>query len=134
MLEHLWWSGDQQQAAPPAVIGDAATLAAIGFLEGYALPMAKRAFGDAAWPQAERDAAALGKWLLAQRPLPDTVNARTLRHKAALHTREADRYDAALEELEAAGWVRPQPSRGGGKGGRPSKDWAVNPGLGAGRE
>ena len=133
-LEHLWWIGDRPGTAAPATVSEAATLAAIGFLEGYALPMARRAFGDAAWPQAERDAAGLGRWLLAQRPLPDLVNARALRHRAALHTREPGRYDAALAELEAAHWVRPRPSRGGGTGGRRSKDWAVNPELARGRE
>ena len=40
----------------------------------------------------------------------------------------------ALAELEAAGWLRPQPSRSGGKGGRQTKDWAVNPTLGRGHE
>ena len=95
--------------AAPTAISEAATLAAIGFLEGYAMPMAKRAFGDAAWPQAERDAAALGKWLLAQRPLPALVNARALRQRLRCTPASAERYDAALAELEAAGWVRPQP-------------------------
>ena len=134
VLEHLWWAGDQPDASAPTSISEAATLAAIGFLEGYALPMAKRAFGDAAWPQAERDAAGLAKWLLAQDPLPLVVNARALRRRPVLHTREVDRYEAALAELEAAGWLRPQPSRSGGKGGRPTKDWAVNPMLGRGHE
>jgi hypothetical protein len=133
ILEFMWWTGDRGQQQEPIVISETAVLAAIGFLEGYAVPMAKRTFGDAAWPQAERDAATMGKWLLVQRPLPIVVNARALRHKAVLPTRDAERYDAALAELEAASWVRPQPSRGGSKGGRQSKDWAVNPGLGAGK-
>jgi hypothetical protein len=133
-LEHLWWIGDRPDAPPPATISEDAVLGAVGFLEAYAVPMAKRALGDATWPEAERDAAALGKWLLAQRPAPSVVNARALRHEAALQTRDAERYDAALAELEGAGWVRPQPKRTGGKGGRQSKDWAVNPALAAAHE
>jgi hypothetical protein len=133
-LEHLWWIGDQPEAAAPSVVGEDAMLGAVGFLEAYAVPMAKRALGDATWPQSERDGAALGKWLLAQQPVPSSVNARTLRHKAALQTRDAERYDTALAELEAAGWVRPQPRRTGDKGGRQSKDWAVNPALGTAHE
>ena len=87
--------GISPDASAPSSISKAATLAAVGFLEGYALPMAKRAFGDAAWPQAERDAAGLAKWLLAQDPLPLVVNARALRRRPVLHTREVDRrYEA----------------------------------------
>jgi hypothetical protein len=131
ILEHLWWAGDRPQAPEPSEVTEDAVLAAVGFLESYAVPMTKRVFGDAAWPRAMRDAAVLAKWLLAQKPLPKAVNARAMRQRAVIPScREAERYDAALTELESAGWVRPRPSRGGGTGGRQSKDWAVNPGVG----
>jgi hypothetical protein len=102
-------------------------LAAMGFLESYACPMARRCFGDAALPQAERDAVALAKWI--RRNRPETVNARQLRQAGAIPTREAERYDAALAELEAAGWVRQAFTRAGDHAGRRRKDWTINPGL-----
>jgi hypothetical protein len=59
-----------------------------------------------------------------------TVNARVLRHAGVLNTKESARYDAALAELEAAGWLRPHPGRSGDSTGRRRKDWEVNPRLG----
>jgi hypothetical protein len=89
--------------------------------------MARRAFGEAALLQADRDAIALARWLHARAPMSETVNARELRHADALPTREAERYDRALAELEAAGWLRPAPRPP--SAGRPCKDWLVNPKL-----
>jgi hypothetical protein len=42
--------------------------------------------------------------------------------------RDADRMNAALEELSDADWVRPAPARSAGYG-RQRLDWAVNPAL-----
>ena len=83
--------------------------AAVTLIASYLVPMARRTFGEAALPQADRDATTLARWLLAQSPLPGIVNARDLRHADALPTREADRYDAALAEITLAGWVKPAP-------------------------
>jgi hypothetical protein len=128
VLEHLYWIGDQS-GPPPTIISERAAIAAIAFLQDYAVPMARRCFGEAALPQIDRDAAGLARWLAAQDELPSIINARDLRHAGALSTREAGRYDAALAELGEAGWLRPAPARAGGGGGRKRKDWAVNPKL-----
>lgn len=125
VLEYLRWCGDRQSEAEPETVSGEAMAAALDFLESYALPMARRCFGDAALPQAERDAVALAKWI--RRNRPGAVNARELRHAGAIPTREAERYDAALAELEAAGWVRPAPASAGP--GRRRKDWSVNPAV-----
>ena len=59
--------------------------------------------------------------------MPGVINSRELRRADALPTREADRYDQALKELEAAYWVRPIPKPPGP--GRGRKDWRLNPAL-----
>jgi hypothetical protein len=41
----------------------------------------------------------------------------------------AERMDAALADLAAAGWCRPAPTRAGDMPGRTRKDWAVHPAL-----
>ena len=128
VIELLWWSATGMATPEPASISLRATEAALAFLEAYAVPMARRAFGEAALPQADRDAMALARWLHARDPMPEMVNARELRHADALPTRAADRYDAALAELEAAGWLR-APPRQPGVPGRQRKDWLVNPML-----
>jgi hypothetical protein len=51
-----------------------------------------------------RHARVLARWIMASRP--KTINSRDLRHDGALTTKEAARYDAALTELAAAGWIR----------------------------
>jgi hypothetical protein len=51
------------------VDGDAISRA-LGFLDDYAVPMARRAFGEAALPEAERDARRLARWILRQSPTP----------------------------------------------------------------
>jgi hypothetical protein len=101
--------------------------AAADFLEDYAVPMARRVFGEASLPQAERDARTLARWLVRQDPLPETINARELRRMSrGPGITNADRMSAALDELAEADWVRPAPARAGGYG-RPRHDWSVNP-------
>lgn len=129
VLEHLWWLGERHAVSAPVEVSHGAMEAATAFLDGYAKPMAARAFGDAALPETERDAAALARWLRSQPLLPETLNTRALRRSRALSTGKAERYDLALAELEEAGWVRAAPSRIGGGTGRQRKDWQVNPAV-----
>lgn len=130
VLQHLEWAARPAGVAPPAEVGEVATLRAVAFLEGYALPMARRVFGDAALPQAERDSRTLARWMLRRRPLPAVLNVRGLRRVAGgPGIPDAPRLSAAMEELAALGWVRPAPGREGGIPGRPRNDWAVHPEL-----
>jgi hypothetical protein len=135
VFEFLWWAGQRSLSAPePDTIGVRAVAAALAFLQKYAVPMARRTFGDAAAPLPDRDAAALAKWLVAQPELPTIVNARGLRRKPAISgCRAPERYDQALTELVEAGWLRPAPSRAADRGGRRSKDFEVNPALAGAR-
>jgi hypothetical protein len=121
ILAHLEWSV-RDGADPPGEIGEGDIQRATTFLRAYAVPMARRCFGEAALPEAERDARRLAQWLCAQRPIPAMLNARVLRRMAngpGIPT--AARVKAALAELEQLGVVRPAPSRDGSAG-RPRED------------
>lgn len=104
---------------------------AIGFLSEYVVPMARRAFGEAALPEPERDARRLARWYLRQpHPRPAVVNTRILRRMAdgpGIPT--APRIEAALIELGELGWTRPAPGRDGANAGRQRADWTINPAV-----
>ena len=130
ILAHLAWAPDADVVALPEVIVEADVLRAVTFLNEYAVPMARRAFGEAGLPEAERNARRLARWLLRQRPRPATLNVRALRRMAnGPGIADAERLTAALQELAALGWVRAMPDREGERGGRPRNDWAVNPAI-----
>src|SRR5262249_29841614 len=65
ILEHLCWCGDREGESPPEGISEMAATAAIAFLDGYAAPMARRCFGEAALPQVDIDARTLARWIMA---------------------------------------------------------------------
>ena len=130
VLELLAWTETPIGTPDPEAINERAVIAAITFLSDFALPMARRTFGAAALPEVERDARRLARWLVQQRPVPEIVNARQLRHRGdGPGIPDAARMEAALLELSAAGWCRPAPSRAGNGVGRNRKDWAVNPAV-----
>jgi hypothetical protein len=122
LLEHLWWS--IRPAAPaPSSISAAAVAGAATLIEDYLKPMAERSYGDAALPQAERDAAVLAKWIKRERPA--ILNASKVRRTAKLQgLRQAEAFSAAVKVLVEADWLRPihEPT-----GGRPKSDYSVNP-------
>lgn len=129
ILELLAWSETPDGTPEPTELSERATVAAVTFLEDFALPMARRTFGAAALPEAERDARRLARWLIKQDPVPGIVNSKALRRMAAGPAiPDAARMEAALAELAAAEWVRPAPARAAGIG-RQRKDWAVNPAV-----
>src|SRR5215218_1347183 len=129
VFEHLAWLG-REGAPPPETVGLDALARALGFLADYAVPMARRVFGEAGLPEAERDARRLARWYLRQpAPRPATLNARALRRAPngpGIPT--AARITAALGELAELGWVRAAPAREGGAG-RQRADWTANPAL-----
>ncbi|HEV7267246.1 MAG TPA: DUF3987 domain-containing protein [Falsiroseomonas sp.] len=130
VFRHLAWLSEGEGAAPPAKVDADAIACACGFLADYAVPMARRVFGAAALPEAERDARRLARWYLRQNPRLEVLNAKALRRMAGgPNIPTAERMDAALAELAAAGWCRPAPVRAGDAPGRARKDWAVNPAL-----
>ncbi len=128
-LEYLAWAEAEDGTPEPAAVGLRAMQGAVMFLQLFAVPMARRVFGAAALPEAERDAARLAKWLARQAPLPRVVNARVLRQSTAgIGIPDAVRIEAALVELAELGWVREAPVETGTMG-RRRKDWVINPNL-----
>ncbi len=124
VVELLAWA-DCGGPEPAAV--DVRTLAAVlAFIEDYAKPTALRVFGDAALPKAERSAVAVARYI--RRKKPRTVNGRELRRDSSLPMlKTAEDVDEALEALVEAGWVRKPAERVDAAGGRPRKDYLVNP-------
>ena len=128
IFQHLEWCWHARSAAPDRIDATAVESAA-DLIEQYMTPMARRVFGEATLPQAERDARAIARWLAKQEPVPEIVNERDLRRMTeGPGIRDAARITAALEELGEAGWARPAPARASGHG-RQRLDWAVNPAL-----
>jgi hypothetical protein len=130
ILEHLWWSGDRAYPEPTCISADSVKRAA-GLVEGYFLPMAERALGDASIPVVERRAMTLAQHLRKAASL--TFNARDVRRTIGGELREATHMEGACKTLEEAGLIRPV--RVTDAMGRRPKNYEVNPSiLGAARE
>ena len=126
IFECLWWCGEDGMRPPPAEISRRAFAAAAEFVADYAMPMAERAYGDAAAPKAERDAATLARWIAATRP--KEVHARALQRDVRLPgLSDAESIRAAAAVLEAEGWLLPNARPV--SAGRPRVAWAINPAL-----
>jgi len=124
ILEHLWWCPTGTE--PPRSVSKRAVAAAAALSDEYFMPMAERAFGDAALPQVDRNAVTLAKWLLKGRPTQ--IKARDLGRKARLPgLHEAAAVDAALSALVDAGLLRRLLP--GQSSQRRRKDYEVNPEL-----
>jgi hypothetical protein len=129
IFAHLAWC-EHGRGDPPGEVQEADMLRAVTFLADYAVPMARRCFGEAALPQSERDARRLARWLLRRQPVPATLNVRELRRmQDGPGISTPDRVRAALEELAGLGWVRQADPNRAGMGGRSRDDWTVNPAL-----
>ena len=130
ILEHLWWCVSDDGEGSPRTVGARAMNAAIGLIEGWAGPMAKRAFGASAASAEEGDTAALARWL--RRRGLRAFNARDARRSVdgpggRLATSAA--MTAACRGLEDAALIRRTGGRAGGGSGRNRLDYAVNPAL-----
>jgi len=129
ILAHLDWC-EHGRGEPPAVITGDAMARACDFLENYAVPMARRCFGEAALPEAERDSRRLARWLRQRTERPTVLNVQELRRMAGgpgIPT--AERLRAALAELAGLSIVREATPNRAGAGGRSRNDWDVNPGF-----
>jgi len=123
VLEHLWWAADGGE--PPSHVSARATAAAAGLVTDYFLPMARRAYGDAALPDDERGARTITRWILAKGIR--RFNASELRRKVKLPgLRTAKEIKAALDDLGGADWIFHRPSREGDTSGRQRADYTVN--------
>lgn len=117
---------DALEIAPLHQVGGEAVQASISMIDGYFKPMAERAYGDAALSSADRDAAALAKWL--QRTKPDRINLRDLQRGGGIPAlKDRDALRDAVDVLVEADWLQPAPSRAGGTRGRQKADYIINP-------
>ncbi len=98
---------------------------AIELVDTYFKQMARRCYGDASLPQAEKGAATLAKWIKVNRP--DRINVREMYRSVKLAGLDRpEKVRDALAVLEEADWVR---SINQATGGRKKQDWEVNPAL-----
>jgi hypothetical protein len=101
------------------------SVARAGAFLDYAARMLSRVTAGLAIGQAEADAAAIARHLLAT--LPDRLNERQFYQTAGFAwARDGKRRAAALSTLERFGWIRPLDTAGQG---RPRGDWQVSPRL-----
>jgi hypothetical protein len=126
VLEYLAWS-EAAFRSEPVRIGETAMLSAIGLVDGYFLPMARRVFGEAAIPEEERRAMELARWISEIKP--ERFNARETRRQIGGSLRDSKPMSQACEVLVQAGWIRPVTARSGTGGGRTPSDYEVNPAL-----
>jgi hypothetical protein len=129
----LNWIFDQEPKEPRCV-SVSSVRAATHFVEEYFLPMAERVFGEAGRPVRDRLAMKLARKL--QELGLRTFNVRTVRNNFGGELGKTERFKAACDTVEAAGWIRlfeirpgegPPPTSS--RGGRPAKVYEVNPKL-----
>jgi hypothetical protein len=127
VLELLWWAAGSG-LNPPEQITQQALVGACALISNYFLPMARRAFGDAALPESEKNACALARWIFKHKPR--IINSRAILRGPRIGTiGKAAQLHSALDELEDAGWIVPCSSRAGESQGKTRNDYAVNPKL-----
>lgn len=125
VLEMLAWA--ERGGREPDRISKSTLARALILIEDYLKPHARRTFGDAALPQADKDAREVARFIA--KAAAQRVNARDMRRDPAIGFSDAGRMEAAIEALEEAGWLRAAPSRAGGAPGRAKKDYLVNPAV-----
>ena len=124
ILTYLWWSADPDEQKPPASIEICAIEAAIELLDGWAAPMAQRAFSSGMNSNDEADAVALGRFL--QRNQMVRFNARDVKRSTnrPFGLRDSARMTKAIATLEDGGFLRRIVRSGPG---RQPLDYAVHP-------
>ncbi len=96
---------------------------AIALVDDYFIPMGKLTLSEHAIPQKQIDARIMAKWILSEKC--DTVNIREMKRQRVLHTKSAERYDAAVSFLVSCGWLGNAGQRNGYVG-RKQKTYNMN--------
>ncbi len=122
-IEFLGWA--MEEGREPAEISARSMLAAIGLVDGYFIPQARRVFREASIPPDEQAAVAVARWIVGNSV--DRFNARDARRRIGGPVRDARLMDSATDALVDAGVIAPAPNRSAATPGRPSKDFIVNP-------
>ncbi|WP_158266863.1 DUF3987 domain-containing protein [Alsobacter soli] len=121
VLELLEWSATPGKPEP-ATISAASMAAAIGVMDAYFIPSARRVFGESAVPETDRKAMALIRWL--QETGAKRFKAREARRKAGCPVRDPKHMAGACDALIEAALIREVTSKG--SVGRPSPEFEVN--------
>jgi hypothetical protein len=87
------------------------------------------AFRQIGLSQSHSHARRVLNWIAAQSPRLTEVSREHLRTQALGRRLTADRTQAVLQGLQAAGWLRRVEQASGRQGGRPAQRWQVNPKL-----
>ena len=125
VCELIAWADSMSSDEPTTIRPDTIT-AAITFIEDYAKPSALRVFGDAALPEADRNAAQLARHILKHALV--RINARDVRREYGIAAlKSPEKVDEAIGSLVDANWLRAAPSRSGANAGQQRKDFIVNP-------
>ena len=125
VLALLDWAADSDDL--PAAISEGNYARAAHLLSAYFLPMARRAYSDAATPKPDR----------AARRLVAIIREKGWHHFSSRDVQRLDRaglgsqaeLDPALALLTEGDCIRPIASEGTAKGGRPMRRFAVNPAI-----
>lgn len=126
ILEFMEWSLLPERSSEPEFVSAKSFASAADLVEEYFLPMAERAYGDAALPKVERHAATLAKQILKRRP--EKINTREIQRDWKLPgLGNAQAIHAACEHLVEASCIVAAPSREGGTSGRSKSDFLINP-------
>jgi hypothetical protein len=128
ILEHLWWAAEDG-APEPVAISARGIEVSIAFVDGYVAEMLKRTLGEAAVPQRDKDAATILRAIRERRA--EVVNARALAREwklPGLH-QQTQRIEAALQALVEAKCIMAKPDQASPAGGRPRRDYSVNPAV-----
>ncbi len=131
VLEYLAWA--DAGGREPSSVSVVSIANAMMLVEDFLKPHARRVFGDAALAPVEKHAAALARFIVAERL--ERINGREIQRNAKLPTLKGRQdVEAATEALIEAGWLREAPTRAGSAPGRQRNDFLVNPNVhGVGR-
>jgi hypothetical protein len=122
-LELGAWATKPDGTPEPTDVSRRTIIRAIGFIEDYIKPMSERVYGDAATPANERKAMTLARWLAHSGD--SMLNLREVKRTGSLPgLRAMPDIQSAVAVLVEAGWLR---ADGFETGGRPRKDYRVNP-------
>lgn len=130
ILELLWWSISPQDTSEPHEVSERAISSAAALFDEYFWQMACRVYGDASLPVEQQSAATLAKVIVREKCR--SINSRDIAREWRLPgLRDADSIKGALNALEDAGWVKPdpdalRPDRGPG---RRKTTYLVNPSV-----
>src|SRR5258707_14296746 len=126
-MQLCWWCGQDVMTPPPVQIGTRAFAGAATLMADYFLPMAERAYGDAATSERERGAATLSRWIFAERPTELYVR-HVQRNVRLPGLRTAEQIKRAADALVEADMLHP-PTPGAAFMPRRRDSCAINPRL-----